>query len=152
MINTTNPQKKTLFYKKRIVVTVCVYLMIFVSFVSAFLIFDYVIYKPCGWTEGNVEQWESLFPDNIAYEMGINNKNMPVFRNPAKALNQIKIDYKDGIKEIKKQFKLLPLSKYTYKKYGTFGFEINTEGVDESVGHQARKVSGFFDIYENSFE
>ena len=59
------------------------------------------------------------------------------------------IDYKDGIKLIQKEFNLLPLNRFNYKSYGTFGWQV-TIGTEEEK-EQARFVSSFMDIYENSF-
>lgn len=64
-------------------------------------------------------------------------------------IKHLKRDYKDGIKLIQKEFNLLPLNIFNYKSYGTFGWQV-TIGTKEEK-EQARFVSSFMDIYENSF-
>ena len=48
-----------------------------------------------------------------------------------------------------KKFKLLPLTKYTYKQYGMYGWQVASD--NEMINEQGRKLSQFLDIYENSF-
>ena len=43
----------------------------------------------------------------------------------------------------------MPLTNFTYKSYKTYGWQVTT-GTDEEK-EQARFVSSFLDIYENSF-
>mgnify|MGYP006882948677 FL=1 len=43
----------------------------------------------------------------------------------------------------------MPLNRFNYKSYGTFGWQV-TIGTEEEK-EQARFVSSFMDIYENSF-
>ena len=101
-----------------------------------------------GNVKGNVDI-NSFGKKNIAFDIGANKYGETVFKNPGKALKVLKRDYKDGIKLIKKEFNLLPLNKFNYKSYGTFGWQV-TIGTEEEK-EQARFVSSFMDIYENSF-
>lgn len=86
---------------------------------------------------------------NIDFDIGANKYGYAVFKNPKKAFKTLKKDYKDGIKLIQKEFNLLPLSNFNYKDYKTFGWQVTT-GSDEEK-EQARFISSFLDIYENSF-
>ena len=111
--------------------------------------FDYIYFSPGIYYEGDVSKWEDSFPNHSAYELGLNSGGMPVFKDPNKALKQAKVDYSDAIKEISKKFKLLPLTKYTYKQYGMYGWQVASD--NEMINEQGRKLSQFLDIYENSF-
>lgn len=86
---------------------------------------------------------------NIDFDIGANKYGYAVFKNPNKALKRLKKDYSKGIKLIQKEFNLLPLNNFTYKDYKTFGWQVIT-GTDEEK-EQARFVTSFMDIYEESF-
>ena len=101
-----------------------------------------------GDVKGNVDI-NSFGKKNIAFDIGANKYGEAVFKNPSKALKVLKRDYKDGIKLIQREFNLLPLNRFNYKSYGTFGWQV-TIGTEEEK-EQARFVSSFMDIYENSF-
>lgn len=91
----------------------------------------------------------SFLVKNKNYEIGANKYGYVVFKDPKKALKQLKKDYKDGIKLIQKEFNLLPLNRFNFKYYGTYGVQVTTGSAKEQ--QEARKVSAFMDIYENSF-
>lgn len=86
---------------------------------------------------------------NIDFDIGANKYGYAVFKNPNKAFKRLKKDYFKGIKLIQKEFNLLPLTNFTYKKYKTYGWQVTTGTDDER--EQARFVASFLDIYENSF-
>lgn len=86
---------------------------------------------------------------NIDFDIGANKYGFAVFKNPYRAFRRLKKDYKDGIKLIKKEFRLLPLSNFNYKSYKTYGWQVT--GGSDRAREQARFVSSFMDIYENSF-
>lgn len=94
----------------------------------------------------NTKYFEEIHVD---FEIGANKYGIAVFKNPEVAYKRLKKDYKDGIKLIQKEFNLLPLSNFNYKDYKTFGWQVTTGTIEEQ--EEARFVSGFFDIYENSF-
>lgn len=86
---------------------------------------------------------------NIDFDIGANKYGYAVFKNPTKAYKRLKKDYSKGIKLIQKEFNLLPLNNFTYKTYKTYGWQVTTGTEEERK--QARFVSSFMDIYENSF-
>lgn len=86
---------------------------------------------------------------NIDFDIGANKYGNAVFKNPPKAFKTLKREYAKGIKLIQKEFNLLPLTNFTYKSYKTYGWQVTT-GTDEEK-EQARFVTSFLDIYENSF-
>lgn len=86
---------------------------------------------------------------NIDFDIGANKYGNAVFKNPDKALRTLKEDYSKGIKLIQKEFNLLPLTSLNYRSYQVYGWQV-TSGTDEEK-EQARFVSAFMDIYENSF-
>ena len=83
------------------------------------------------------------------FDIGANKYGMAVFKNPRKAFKTLKKKYKNGIKLIQKEFNLPPLSNFTYKGYKTYGWQV-TKGTKKDK-EQARFISSFLDIYENSF-
>ena len=83
------------------------------------------------------------------FDIGANKYGMAVFKNPKKAFKTLKKKYKNDIKLIQKEFNLPPLSNFTYKGYKTYGWQV-TKGSKKDK-KQARFVSSFLDIYENSF-
>ena len=86
---------------------------------------------------------------NIDFDIGANKYGEAVFKNPNKAFKTLKKEYSKGIKLIQREFNLLPLSNFNYKSYKIYGWQATT-GTEEEV-EQARFVSAFMDIYENSF-
>ena len=101
-----------------------------------------------GNVKGNVDI-NSFGKKNIAFDIGANKYGNAVFKNPKKAFKRLKKDYSKGIKLIQKEFNLLPLNNFNYKNYGTYGWQVSTGTKEEQ--EQARFVSSFMDIYENSF-
>lgn len=73
-----------------------------------------------------------------------------VFKNPRKAFSKLKKDYKKGIELIQKENNLKPLSQLNYMEYGQYGWQVTTGTKEEQ--EQARFVTAFMDIYENSFK
>ena len=98
--------------------------------------------------KGNVDT-EYFANKSADFEIGANSYGFAVFKKPDAALARLKTDYKAGIDLIRREFKLLPLSRSNYKLYGTYGWQL-TAGTKEEK-EQAAFVSGFVDIYENSF-
>ena len=76
-------------------------------------------------------------------------ENSKLFKNPKKAFKTLKKEYSDGIKIIQKEFKLPPLNNFTYKSYKTYGWQVTTG--TPSLKKEAKFVTLFLDIYENSF-
>lgn len=86
---------------------------------------------------------------SIDFDIGANKYGYAVFKNPEQAFKTLKKDYDKGIKLIQKEFNLLPLNNFTYKDYKTYGWQVTT-GTEEEK-EQARFVTSFMDIYEDSF-
>ena len=125
---------------------------ILIIVISTLLVISFVILGKYIAGEGNIKgnvdvnKYEKL---NIDYEVGANKYGEAVFKNPNKAFKRLKKDYSKGIKLIQKEYHLLPLTNFTYKMYSIYGWQVTT-GTDEEK-EQARFVSSFMDIYENSF-
>lgn len=83
------------------------------------------------------------------FEIGANKYGYVVFKNPAEALKRLKNDYKEGLSCIQKEFNLIPINRFNYKSYKTYGWQVTTGSKEEK--EQARFVTLFMDIYENSF-
>lgn len=83
------------------------------------------------------------------FEIGANEYGYAVFKNPQKALEYLKENYKDGISLIKKEYDLMELTEENYELYGIYGCQVTTGNEKEKL--EARFVSEFIDIYENSF-
>ena len=84
------------------------------------------------------------------FDIGANKYGYAVFKNPEKALERLKENYKDGIKLSQSEYDLQDLSQDNYKIYGTYGWQVSTGSEKEK--EEAGFVSYFMDIYENSFE
>lgn len=94
---------------------------------------------------------DTYYFENVSmdFEIGANKYGYAVFKDPKTAYKRLKKDYSKGIRAIQKEFKLLPLSNFTFRQYKTYGWQLTTGTKEEK--EQARFVSSFFDIYENSF-
>ena len=108
---------------------------------------EYIIGKGNIKGEVNKEYFESKAKE---FENGVNKYGYAVFKNPEKAFRKLKKDYKKGINLIQKENHLLPLTNFNYEKYGNYGWQVTTGTKIEQ--EQARFVSSFLDIYENSFK
>ena len=86
---------------------------------------------------------------SIDFDIGANQYGQAVFKEPQKAFRRLKSDYAEGISLIRREFGLLPLNRFTRELYKIYGWQV-TEGTAEEQ-EQARFVSAFLDIYENSF-
>lgn len=99
--------------------------------------------------EYDMSQLPSDFGGDEVYLIGANGKGIPVFVYPDRAFEQALIDYKDGFKAIQREFYLLPVSRFTWKPYKAYGWQLSSE--DERLVDQGYEISRFLDIYENSF-
>lgn len=83
------------------------------------------------------------------FKIGATEDGMAVFVNPDQAFKTLKRNYKDGIRLIRKEFCKSNLSKRNFDCYGNLGWQVTTGS--KEVKEEARFISGFMDIYENSF-
>ena len=100
------------------------------------------------WIIGNVdtEKYLNVSPD---FAIGADRRGMAVFKDPHKAFQTLTELYMDGIRAIWEQYDLTPLSESNYADYKTYGWQTTVGSKDAQ--EQAAFVTGFFDIYENSF-
>lgn len=99
--------------------------------------------------KGNVDV-ASFLEKGEEFAIGANQYGYAVFKNPNKAFEKLKKDYKKGIALIKKEYDLEDLSQDNYNLYKIYGWQVET-GDDESK-EEARFITSFMDIYENSFK
>ena len=92
------------------------------------------------------EQYESI---SEAFAIGADRYGRAVFKDPHKAFDTLKVLYTEGIALIQEQNDLAPITPKNYSAYKKFGWQI-TSGPEEAQ-QQAKFVSKFLDIYENSF-
>ena len=83
------------------------------------------------------------------FSIGANRWGMAVFKNPHAAFATLTRLYAEGIRAIQVQYDLVPFSVSNYADYKTYGWQ-TTSGSDQAQ-EQARFVTSFLDIYENSF-
>ena len=126
----------------------------FIAYLNGFFVHPLLIntqeYKAySGNIKGNVNT-ESLLKENDAFEIGANMYGYAVYKNTVKAFATLRKEYKEGIQLIQSEFNLLPLSHLNYDQYKTYGWQV-TGGTREAK-LQASFISGFFDIYENSYK
>lgn len=91
--------------------------IVVVGIAAAFIVRDYLMFRPNDWVEGDVSKWEKRFPNNSAYEMGLNSEGDPMFKKPLDALEQFKTDYEGFLNQTAEEYDLKPFSKYNYGKY-----------------------------------
>ncbi len=95
----------------------------------------------------NIEYFKNKSED---FDIGANKCGYAVFKNPDKAFERLKEDYSQGIALIQKEHNFDDLSQSNYESYGNAGWQVNT-GTEEER-NEARFVTSFMDIYENSFK
>ncbi len=83
------------------------------------------------------------------FAIGATNGGIAVFKNPDKAFKTLKKNYKDGIRLIRKEFCKSNLSKRNFDCYKNLGWQVRTG--TEKEKEEAMFITGFLDIYENSF-
>lgn len=90
------------------------------------------------------------FGSSESYQIGRNSVGMPVFKDPEAAFQQVLKDYRAGFEEIQWEYGLFGVSRHNWRSYEIYGWQLTTQ--DENLLSQGGAISGFFDIYENSFE
>ncbi len=141
-------------HKLKILVISIVLLLV----LAIYIIFSYVIYIPkYPYTQeyipgtGNIKGDVNLDKyKEKELSIGANQYGYAVFKNPKNAFKYIKENYKKGIKLIQKEYHLAPLNQFNYEKYGIYGCQVI--GGTKQERDEAFYVSGFLDIYENSFK
>lgn len=98
--------------------------------------------------QGNVDT-EKYLKISADFEIGADWMGVAVFKDPHKAFLKLTELYPDAIAAMQKEFDLEPLSAADYELYKTYGWQLTTGS--ETIREQARFITGFFDIYENSF-
>jgi len=98
--------------------------------------------------KGNVDT-KHFYNLSTDFEIGVNRYGYAVFKKPDVALTRLISDYRTGIDLIKKEYNLAPLSQNNFENYKKCGCQVTTGTKEEK--EQAKFISGFFDIYENSF-
>ncbi len=91
----------------------------------------------------------SDFGGHSAYAVGMSEEGKPVFIDPNRAFETIVEQYKEGFQAIKEEYYLFPITKWNWRSYGYYGWQITHE--DEDVVNQAYEISRYFQIYQNSF-
>lgn len=98
--------------------------------------------------KGNVDI--TYFGNNPAYKIGANREGYAVFKNPEQAFSQMKVDYAKGITAIQKEYRLMLLSRWNFKEYESYGWQFMKTDDADAV-KQAKDITKFMDIYDNSF-
>ncbi|PID82269.1 MAG: hypothetical protein CSB16_02110 [Clostridiales bacterium] len=94
----------------------------------------------------DIEKYKSI---SKKFDIGADENGYAVFKDPYVAFDEFENLYSKGIEATKKEFNLKPITKDRFQLYKSYGWRI-TEGTYEER-EQARFVSEFLDIYENSF-
>ena len=97
---------------------------------------------------GNVDRdfYETASPD---FAIGADQYGRAVFKDPHQAFQTFQSLYAEGIRHVQESEDLPPLTQATAGLYKKFGWQV-TGGTEEQQ-EQARFVTKFLDIYENSF-
>ncbi len=99
--------------------------------------------------KGNVNT-EDFYERDERFEIGATKDGDAVFKRPEDAYDALVENYSDGLNLIQEEYKLKKVSQNNYQEYKTYGWQVTT-GTEEAQ-EQARFVTSFFDIYENSFD
>ncbi len=94
----------------------------------------------------DIEKYKSI---SEKFDIGADENGYAVFKDPYAAFDEFEVLYSKGIEAIEKEFNLKPMTKDRFQVYKTYGWQI-TKGTYEEQ-EQARFVTRFLDIYENSF-
>ena len=97
---------------------------------------------------GNVNTADFLERDE-RFAIGATKDGVAVFKDPQAAFQALLETCSDGLALIQTEMDLEPVSQKNYSMYKMYGAQVTTGSEEEQA--QARFVSGFFDIYENSF-
>ena len=95
----------------------------------------------------NVKKFTDIDP---RFDIGANEEGYAVFKDPGAAFTVLCEKYSDAIEAIRSEFNLDPITPENYRPYGVYGWQ--TTKCDEKMYERTSFVSGFFDIFENSFE
>jgi len=132
--------------KKFLLITLITILIIFISF----KIIDVNYYKYKAPQQGDVSRWQMLLKNNEAYELALDYKGIPIYKNPNKAFKQIKKDYKGAIKIIQKQHNIsFYLNKYNYEAYCNLGWQTL---IDDEICDDCQKLSNALNFFNNSIK
>ena len=86
----------------------------------------------------------SDFGGHSAYAVGMSEEGKPVFIDPNRAFETIVEQYKEGFQAIKEEYYLFPITKWNWRSYGYYGWQISHE--DEDGVYPAYEISRFFQI------
>ena len=103
--------------------------------------------------QGNIKgavNVEDFYERDHRFEIGATEDGYAVFKDPDKAYAALLENYQEGLSLIQKEYKLFSISKLNYSSYQIYGWQTTTGS--EEARQQAKFVSSFFDIYENSFK
>lgn len=95
----------------------------------------------------DVDKYTALSP---SFAIGADAEGYAVFKDPEAALRELEENYGEGLALIQKEFGLESICMDEYVGYKLYGWQVSTGTEEEKA--QARFVSSFLDIYENSFE
>ena len=122
------------------------------GFVLVLFLLHHFLFSEIPYREGDVSQWEILFPKHSAYELAMGEIGKPVFVDTDAALKKVKMDCSDAIKVIKQVYNLQELSKYNYKKYHYYaGLSSLLFRDNERIMEQRRLLINSLDILGNSY-
>ncbi|MDD3392580.1 MAG: hypothetical protein PHE54_03490 [Bacilli bacterium] len=91
------------------------------------------------------------FGTNEVYAIGANQYGYAVFKDPDAAFKQMKKEYSKAIQNIRDEFNLNMLSRLSYQDYMNYGWQLSGDYTEEEI-NDARTVSNFLDIYDNSID
>lgn len=109
-------------------------------------------YVPGQWNiKGSVDTQKYLEIDK-RLEIGAAVDGMAVFKNPHAAYDALIEKYSGAIEIIRKHYNLNELTRTDYRMYKVYGWQVPENMYDKKLWEETFFISGFFDIYENSFE
>lgn len=101
--------------------------------------------------KGDIDKQRLLNIDK-RLEIGAAADGMAVFKNPHAAYDALIEKYSGAIEIIRKHYNLNELTRTDYRMYKVYGWQVPENMYDKKLWEETFFISGFFDIYENSFE
>lgn len=132
-------------------ITIVIYLVLALTFLACGKIKhpsvqEYLAGK--GNVQGNVNTAYFLERDE-RFEIGADVDGYAVFKKPSDAYRALLEAFGDGLALIQEEFDLDPVLPQDFQDYKTYGWQVTLGSA--IAKEQARFISSFFDIYENSF-
>ncbi|MDO5520040.1 MAG: hypothetical protein Q4G58_06070 [bacterium] len=141
--------------KKKVIIGSMIGLVVLLFMITGTRI--YVRYTPYSYHDGDVAKWQENLPSGQPYELALNKDGYPMYKEPFKALKQMRSDFSDSIALLKlnnnELFGLQIWNAHDY--YGNskvaFADGVDMENCSEAEKEQMGKLRSALEYFESSF-